>query len=87
MKLLPQMVEQFVKLHEGRLPEKIVIAPMAILALAIKRSLAPRCVGVPVEMRIPKDSEVVEKGKGTKLGVFVKRQKLLTYSIVSCELA
>jgi hypothetical protein len=86
MKLLPQMVEQFVKLH-GHLPEKIVIAPMAVLALAIKKSLAPRCVGVPIEMRIPKDSEVVDKGKGTKLCVFVKKQGLLNYSLVSCELA
>jgi hypothetical protein len=68
--LLTRMLEEF-ETKNGRKPEKIVIAPAALLALGLRRSLRPVWKGVPVEGRLFELSEVVKRG-GTKLGVYIR---------------
>jgi hypothetical protein len=84
VKLLTQFVNQF-KARNGKSPTRIVIAPVAAVALALKRSLGPVWNGIPVEMRKVGDDETVNLGKGTGLGIFVlnRGDKL---SIRACEL-
>jgi hypothetical protein len=69
--ILSQMLEQFRARH-SRLPLKIVIAPLACLALAIKNSLAPTWQGVPVECRDIQESEATaDRAQVRSLAVFV----------------
>ena len=80
-KVLSQMLEQFRERH-NQAPRAIVVAPVALVALGIKRSVAPSWDRVPVECRLFEKEEVVELGTGTRLGVFVYKGDLR-----SCELA
>ncbi len=62
------MVEQYQERHK-KPPEKIIVHPLALVSLGLRRSVAPVWNGIPVECR-----EIVpEKGKkdGSCLGVFV----------------
>lgn len=68
-KLLTKMVEQFREAHEGGVPDRIVVEPVALVALGIKRSVAPVWNGIPVECREIKADEAVAPGSGKKLAV------------------
>jgi len=76
-KVLSLMVEKFREKH-GRLPEKIVVAPVALVSLGLKKSVAPVWNDVPVECRLFKKDEVAarhEKAKVKSLGIFVKESR------------
>jgi hypothetical protein len=76
-KVLTQMVAKFRERHD-RLPARIVVAPVALIALGLKQSLTPVWDGIPVECRLFKEEEVAsrhEKGDATILGVFAKEQR------------
>jgi hypothetical protein len=86
-KLLTQMVEKFREKH-GRLPHKIVVTPLALVALGFKNSVAPTWNGVLVESRLFEDSEVASKhdrAKVSSLGVFSK-EKRGRMILVACDL-
>lgn len=85
MKVLTKMVEQFKATHQGKLPEKIVVEPLALTSLALKRSIAPMWNGCAVESRDDvKASETRKPGEGTALGVFVdaRRGQLVAVDLV-----
>lgn len=49
------------------MPEEIIVHPVALAALALKQSVAPKWNGIPVKCREVKPG----KGEGKKLGVTV----------------
>lgn len=67
-KILSQLVNQFKEQHQ-RLPDEIVIHPVALAALALKKSVAPLWNGIPVKCRVVKPSA---QSSTRKLGVIVK---------------
>ena len=72
--ILTQMIDEFTLKH-GRLPEKIVVAPVALLALGLKKSVSMSWSGVPVECRLFAECEVASKHnrhQAASLGVFAK---------------
>jgi len=71
-KILSEMVEQYQQRHH-KLPEKIVIHPLALVALGIRRSIAPVWNGIPVECR--EVSPVEGKKGGNRLGVWLEAKK------------
>lgn len=81
--LLSKLLNQFKKAHGGALPERIVVEPIALVALGIKRSVAPFWKGVPVECREMEQAEVAKPGQGTRLGVLLDTK---TNQIVACDL-
>ncbi len=84
-KVLSLMVEDFRALH-GAMPKKITVAPVALVALSAKKSVAPTWQGIPVECRLFEASEVVKKGSpSTTLGVFVRERRGIT-QLVACNL-
>jgi hypothetical protein len=66
-KLLSQLVKQFQDQHQ-RLPQEIVIHPVALAALALKRSIATRWNGIPV---ICKEIKPDAKASGMRLGITI----------------
>ena len=85
MKVLTKMVEQFKTAHQGNLPEKIVVEPLALTSLTLKRSIAPKWAGCPIECRDDvKAAETRKPGEGTALGVFVdaRRGQLVAVDLV-----
>jgi len=80
--ILSKLVDQF-ETKNGHKPKKIVVAPIALATLSIKRSIAPIWEGIPVECRLFEETEVVEKG--TVLGIFVYNDAG-TLSLRSCDL-
>jgi hypothetical protein len=79
------MVEQFRARH-SRLPEKIVIAPLACLALAAKQSLAPVWEGIQIECRDIQETEATpERHLAKNLAIFVVPEEG-TGRLVSCDL-
>lgn len=81
------MVEKFRQKH-GHPPEKIVVAPVALVSLGLKKSVAPVWNDVPVECRLFKEEEVAarhEKAKVKNLGVFVK-EKRGRLQLAACDL-
>jgi hypothetical protein len=80
--VLSLMVQQFTQRH-GQLPRQIVLTPLALLGLAIKRSVAPSWCGVPVVCREIAETEAAENGQA--LGVFVLPEDR-TGRLVSCDL-
>ena len=80
-KILSQMVEQYQQRHQC-LPEKILVHPLALVALGIRRSVAPVWNGVRVECRevSPKEGK---KG-GRCLGVYLEARGRET-SLVSFD--
>lgn len=62
------MVEQFQARHR-RLPARIVVDPLALVALGLRRSVAPVWNGIPVECREVEPAP--PKGAPTALGVCV----------------
>ncbi len=83
--VLSLMVDQFHQRHK-RKPEKVVLAPLALLALAVKGSLAPVWNGIPVESREIAESEATkDKSLARSLAVFVLPEDR-TGRLVSCDL-
>lgn len=83
--LLSQMIGQFEQRHH-RQPKKVVVAPLACLALAIKGSLAPMWMGIPVECREMKEEEATrEASQAQSLAVFVLPEDR-TGRVVCCDL-
>lgn len=50
MKILTQMVDQFQARHQ-RLPEQILVDPVALVVLGYRRSVAPKWKGISVKCR------------------------------------
>lgn len=76
-KVLTGMVQKFSERH-GRPPEKIVVAPVALVALGLRKSIAPVWNDVPVECRLFRDGEVAsrhDRSKVRSLGVFAKENR------------
>lgn len=65
--MLSLLVEQFQKRH-SRLPEEIVVHPVALAALAIKQSIAPHWKGIPIKCR---DVKPVAKPVGNRMGITI----------------
>ena len=63
------MVSQFQAKHK-RLPSRIVVDPLALVALGLRRSVAPIWNGIPVECR--DISPEAPKSTPTALGVCVQ---------------
>lgn len=83
--ILHKLVDQFRQIHSGNLPKEIVVAPAALAALSIKQGVKLSVYGTQVTCRLFDKSEVTKLGTGTKLGVFVKKDK--ETSLRSCDLA
>lgn len=88
IEVLTLMVRRFQEKH-SRSPLKIVIAPVALVALGMKKSVAPTWNGVPVECRLFKESEVAppkyDRTKVKNLGIFVKENRG-RMRLVACDL-
>lgn len=81
------MVKKFEAKH-GKMPAKIVVAPVALVALGLKKSVSPLWEGVPVECRLFTESEAAskhERAKVKSLGVFV-REKRGRMVLAACDL-
>lgn len=86
-KILTLMVNKFQQKH-NRKPAKIVIAPVALVTLGIRRQISPEWEGIPVECRLFQDNEVVRKHTKEpvqKLGVFVKENRGQLH-LAACDL-
>ncbi len=66
-KVLTLLVNQFKTRHGGKTPKEIVVHPVALAALALKQSIAPRWNGIPVVCREVEP----EKIGGENLGITV----------------
>jgi len=78
MKLLSQMVEQYQRRHNC-LPKKIVLTPLAMTGLAVKRTVGPVWNGVPVECREITSDDVV--ASGPCLGLDLDGNQLVSFDI------
>lgn len=81
--ILTKMVDQFKTAHEGKAPTEIVVEPVALVALGLKKSVAPMWQGVKVTCREMERREVVKPGQGTALAVLLDTK---TNQIVSADL-
>ena len=81
--LLDQLVDQY-HCKNHRDPRKIVVAPLASVSVAYRKGLHPEWQGIPVEIRLFEESEVV--ANGTCLGVFLHEENG-TLALRGCELA
>ena len=75
--ILTQMVQQFTLKH-GRLPREIVVHPVALAALALKESIAPRWMGITVRVAEVTPGPAIE---GTSLGVYVSDGALRSFDL------
>lgn len=83
--VLSLMVSQFQQRHK-RQPERVILAPLACLALAVKGSLAPTWMGIPVICRdIAEQEATQDRSLAKSLGVFVLPEDT-TGRLVSCDL-
>jgi hypothetical protein len=69
MKVLSQLVEQFRARHH-KMPSRIVVDPLALVSLGLRRSIAPVWNGIPVECREINPAPL--QSKPTALGVCVQ---------------
>ena len=76
-KLLSQLVEQFQTRHQ-RLPDEIVVHPVALVALALKQSVAPKWRGIPVRCR---DVKPVAKPVGNRMGITIVSGALRSFDL------
>lgn len=86
-KVLSLMVDRFRDKH-GHPPRKIIVAPLALISLGVKGSVAPTWEGIPVECRLFKDEEVASRHKNAQavnLGVFAKETRG-ERRLASCDL-
>jgi hypothetical protein len=83
--ILSQMVRQFEARH-NRQPQRIVIAPLACLALAIKHDLTPTLRGIAIECRDIQESEATADHSLVKsLAVFIIPEDR-SGRLVACDL-
>lgn len=74
--LLSQLINQFEAKH-GKKPTEIVVHPVALAALAVKGSLAPKWNGIPVSC-----AEVAPTRKNSnRLGITVVRGALRGFDL------
>ena len=78
-KMLSLLVEQFREKHQ-RQPEKIVIHPLAMVALGLRQSLAPIWNGIPVACEDIKPAPLEGKS-ATKLGIIVYNSALRGFDL------
>jgi hypothetical protein len=69
--VLSAMVQLYQTKHK-RPPETIVVTPLALLTLSIKRSVAPKWMGIPVLCRDIDEAEAAKGEPAHHLGVFIK---------------
>jgi hypothetical protein len=67
-KILTRMVEQYLERHK-KLPEKIIIHPLALVSLGLRRSVAPVWNGIRVECE--EVAPEASKKDGSCLGVCI----------------
>jgi hypothetical protein len=82
-KLLTKMLEQFKQAHGGAMPAKIIVEPLALVALGLKREAAPILAGVRVACREISQKEVRKPGHGISLAVVLDTK---TSQLVACDL-
>ena len=70
--LLSKMLECYRLSHKGSDPKEIVVAPAALAALSLKKSVKVKVDGVPVVCRLFVPAESKPQGQGSRLGVFLK---------------
>ena len=76
-KILCEMLQKFRDKH-GRSPEKIIVAPIALVGLAVKKSVTANWEGIPVECRLFRNEEVARRNDRAKvayLGIFMKENR------------
>jgi hypothetical protein len=73
-KILSQMVEQYQNRHK-KPPEKIIVHPLALVSLGLRRSVAPVWNGIPVECREIVQEDGKKGGKCLGVSVEVKRKE------------
>lgn len=84
--VLTLLLQQYTERHNGRRPQEIVLTPLALLALALKQSVAPTWQSVPVVCREIAESEATsDLAKSRALGVFVLPEDR-EGRIVGCDL-
>jgi hypothetical protein len=76
-KVLSQLVEQF-KTRHARLPDEIVVHPVALAALALRQSVAPKWNGIPVRCR---DVKPITKPVGNRMGVTIIKGALRCFDL------
>lgn len=72
MKYVQRITDLFRAMHGGTNPQKIVMTPQASLAAGLSEVVQPAHEGIPIEIRLFGEDEVVRKGTGVSLGVFLK---------------
>lgn len=83
VKLLTKIIQQYATAHGNQPPKKVVVEPLALVALGLKQSVAPTWAGVPVECRDFGVDEVVERADGNSIGVYLDTA---TSHVVACSL-
>jgi hypothetical protein len=83
-KLLTKMLGQFKTAHEGALPRRIVVEPLALIALGIKREAVAVLEGVPVTCLEIEQKDVRKPGLGTSLAVLLDSK---THHLVASDIA
>lgn len=78
------MVIQFKEAHNGTEPTMIVVDPLALVALGVKRKIAPYWMGIRVECREINADQVLKPGRGSVLGVMLDLDR---NRIVSADLS
>ena len=78
------MVNQYKAAHNGKMPDMIVVEPVALVALGLKKSIAPMWQGVKVTCREVEKREVLPPGQGTVLAVLLdtKTSQLVATDLV-----
>jgi hypothetical protein len=79
-KVLTLLVNQFKARHGGKAPKEIVVHPVALAALALKQSVAPRWNGIPVSCREIKPKPE-SQSDGANLGITVYEGVLRGFDI------
>lgn len=83
--VLTEMLQQFQRKHQ-KLPQHIVVSPLALLALSLRKSIAQRWQQIPVVCRDLREDEVAKAGESvTGMAVFMIPEGL-SARIVSCDL-
>jgi len=77
-KLLTELVDQFQQKHRV-IPRRIVVTPVALAVLALRRSVAPSWAGIPVECREIDADELAKSG--TRLGVDVHGGSVVSFDL------
>lgn len=77
MKILSNLVEQFRAKHH-RPPSRIVVDPLALVSLGLRRSVAPFWNGIPVECRevVPAPPESTPNALGVCIQVDPRDPKI-----------